>query len=190
MCIRDRDTSIGYPFPVLRHLTSPVQEEENFYNFDGGNGTVYNPYRVSNIYHLNHVRNVPNAYFIQTQDIDLTAATTEGGAFYFEGSGWMPIGTEKTPFTGTYDGGGHRIIGLKSNREGVVGLFGFNKGIIQNLGMVDGTLSSLSNGYAGGIVGYSDGGSIANCYNTGIVSGGDAGGIVGSNDDDLSLIHI
>ena len=145
------------------------------------------------------MRNYLDAYFIQTADIDLTEATAEGGTFYNDGSGWSPIGTNRnTPFAGSYDGGGHRIIGLKSKRSGYsaqyAGLFGYNQGVIRNLEMESGTVSSSSStpssSYAGGIAGYNDyDGSISNCYNTGAVSSSSsssssyayAGGIAGYN---------
>lgn len=89
------------------------------------------------------------------------------------------------PFAGKYDGGGYRILGLKSYQTGEdaatqAGLFGYNAGVIQNLRMVGGAVDGL---YAGGIAGESSG-RIENCRNTGAVAasfGGVAGGIVGEN---------
>ena len=162
--------------------------------FAGGDGSKDNPYQVSTPEHLNNVREHLDAYFIQTADIDMTAAS---------GSGWEPIGTDKnTPFTGSYDGGGHRIIGLKSYLDGAgdqyAGLLGYNKGVIRNLGMVDGMVSAnetapyvSGNAYSGSIAGYNQG-TVENCYNTCAVSAyvsavssslstAYAGGIVGYN---------
>ncbi len=171
-----------YPFPILCGMAVPEQEEENTTDFAGGTGRLENPYRVATVEHLNNVRNNLGVYFIQTADIDLTAATAEGGAFYNDGSGWLPIGTDAyTPFGGNYNGGGHRIIGLKSKQSDLGtpcgGLFGYNSGVIQNLGMDGGAVLTFS--YAGGIVG-DNRGTITNCYNTGSVSSTSyAGGIAG-----------
>lgn len=57
-------------------------------------------------------------------------------------------------------------------------MFGFNKGEIKNLGLIDCDVSAKSksypttpDAYAGGIVGYNTSyGTISNCYNTGNVS--------------------
>ena len=174
-----------------------VSAAENTTEFAGGNGTEGNPYQVSTPEQLNNVRNYLNAYFIQTQDIDMTEATAEGGTFYNDGSGWEPICVDyKSEFKGTYDGGNHRIIGLKSDRSNTyVGLFGYNNGNIKNLGMDGGAVSaSYIYSYAGGIAGYNySSGSITNCYNTGTVTASSksrlapaasyAGGIAGRNND-------
>lgn len=150
------------------------------------------------------MRNYLDAYFIQTADIDLTEATAEGGTFYNDGSGWSPIGTNRnTPFAGSYDGGGHRIIGLKSKRSGYsaqyAGLFGYNQGVIRNLEMESGTVSSSSStpssSYAGGIAGYNDyDGSISNCYNTGEITAESdtdtvyAGGLAGYSTSEIANV--
>lgn len=55
---------------------------------------------------------------------------------------WQPIGTDAYPFTGIFDGDGFEISGLKIEEEngdtystGAFGLFGYNNGIIRNLGI-------------------------------------------------------
>ena len=52
-----------------------VLAAENSAGFAGGNGTKEAPYQVSTPEQLNHVRNALDAYFIQTQDIDMTGET-------------------------------------------------------------------------------------------------------------------
>ncbi len=186
------DSNGYYPFPLLQGMNLPEQEEENYYDFAGGTGRLENPYRISTPQQLDNVRNYLNAYFVQTQNIDITVATADGGEFYNSGSGWMPIGTDESmPFRGNYDGGGYSIIGLKTSGATYAGLFGYNRGIIQNLGIEDSTVLSLTSSlrsYAGGITGYNDDGIITNCYNTGAVTATStsyyhvyAGGIVGCN---------
>ena len=176
--------------PVFGQQAEPAYSTENTTEFAGGDGTERNPYRVSTPEQLDNVRNYLNAYFIQTQDIDMTAATAEGGAFYNEGAGWEPIGTkEQTSFSGNYDGGNYRIIGLKCDQSdsgtAYAGLFGYNSGVIQNLGIDVGAVSSYYS-YAGGIAGYNRG-SVINCYNTGTISAEDyAGGITGYNSGSIT----
>ena len=51
-------------------------------------------------------------------DIDLSEATAEGGDWDYVGNGWEPIGSKgiydnSTPFTGTFDGNGFEIKGLR-----------------------------------------------------------------------------
>ncbi|MBM6619109.1 InlB B-repeat-containing protein [Bacillus suaedaesalsae] len=146
---------------------------------------------------LNKVRNNLSGKYIVMNDIDLTEATRENGSFYNEGKGWIPIGTETTPFQGTFDGNGYKISGLnqqiKSELVIYAGLFGYVKnGKILNIGMENSSItaentsldSSTSKVYAGGIVGYGYNISVTDSYNTGSVSAqslfdGYAGGIIG-----------
>jgi hypothetical protein len=117
-------------------------------------------------------------------DIDMTNETATGGTFYNDGTGWEPISNDSERFTGAYDGGGYKIIGLKINRiSGYAGLFGYiNKGIVQNLGLVNNDIESSNSATVGAIVGYNDGGTISDCFNTGIiVTDGETGGIVGQS---------
>ena len=154
---------------------------ENTAEFLGGDGTEESPYLISNKTHLNNVRNHLDAHFLMVADIEFNEADfAQGGEFYNAGLGWKPIGMDsERSFSGLFDGGEHEIIGLQCTRIGsgsvCAGLFGYSKGTIQNLGMVDshitGTTTSASwRPYVGGIVGYHDGVAITNCYNTGSVS--------------------
>jgi Listeria-Bacteroides repeat domain (List_Bact_rpt)/Bacterial Ig-like domain (group 3)/Fibronectin type III domain/The GLUG motif len=146
---------------------------------------------------LDTVRTNLSGKFIVMNDIDMTKATVENGNFYNKGLGWIPIGTEPTPFTGIFDGNGHKIIGMKQSikSDQVIhgGLFGYVKnGKILNLGMENSSIiventsldSTTSKAYAGGIVGYGYNITITDCYNTGSVTAqslfdGFAGGIAG-----------
>ena len=104
-------------------------------------------------------------------DIDLT------------GKGWTPIGTDyDNSYTGTFDGGGHTITGLTvTTNYQYVGLFGRlgEAGTVKNVVMEG--VNNHSLGYAGGVVGFSRGGTIENCSVSGSVSGTlCAGGVVGA----------
>ena len=106
------------------------------------------------------------------------------------GAEWTPIGTKGNPFTGEFDGNGYTVSNFKiTTGRQYVGLFGYNKGVIKNLGVENFTVNVSyysDDVYAGGLVGVNDGGSILNSYATGNVSatGGSsayAGGLVGYN---------
>lgn len=75
---------------------------------------------------------------------------------YYE---WIPIGTEKRPFTGTFSGEGYTITGLKINAtSSYVGLFGYSTGKITNLDIVNATVYSSDSYWDVSIAcGYSEG---------------------------------
>ena len=107
------------------------------------------------------------------------------------GAEWTPIGTKEDPFTGEFDGNGYTVSNFKiTTGRAYVGLFGYNEGVIKNLGVENFTVnvSYSGNVYAGGLVGRNYGGSILNSYATGNVSATSsssrayAGGLVGEND--------
>lgn len=151
---------------------------------------------VSSASDLDNIRNNLSGKYYLTNDIVFTEADfDEGGDFYNGGSGWIPLGDSEISFTGTFDGNGYTISGLEINTElysngcwHYVGIFGFNKGKIQNVGVVDISIlgkGSIS-GYIGGIVGYNHG-IISNCYNQDSIVDNDiaacySGGIAGAND--------
>ena len=108
-----------------------------------------------------------------TADIDLT------------GKDWSPIGTNfYNSYTGTFDGGGHTIMGLTvTTNDQYVGLFGRlgKAGTVKNV-VMEGVQITCNHrlGYAGGVAGFSWGGTIENCSVSGSVSGTIcAGGVVG-----------
>ncbi len=164
--------------------------------FVEGSGSEEDPYLISNKYQLNNVRNDLAAHYKLTCDIEFEESDfAEGGYFYHDGAGFVPIGiTGSSGFYGTFDGNGFVIKNLYINRDiwggcYFVGLFGYNEGTIKNLGLIDGDISAIAgrdSAYAGGFAGH-NGGRITNCYYTGRVSATssvnsvDVGGIVGTN---------
>ena len=141
-----------------------------------------------------------SGYYILMKDIDLSEYLSPEGAGYNDGKGWTPIGSyvdtldtnvaTQYSFKGTFDGNGHVIKGLYSNRKDTyafnAGLFGYitNSATIKNLG-VEGELHVSS--YSGGLVG-SNSGLIENCWANvamDVYSGEDSyryvGGFVGNN---------
>ena len=102
------------------------------------------------------------------------------------GKGWTPIGTSfDNSYKGTFDGGGHTITGLAvTTNDQFVGLFGYlnRAGTVKNV-VMDGIQITCNHrlGYAGGVAGFSWGGTIENCSVSGSVSGTVyVGGVVGA----------
>ena len=98
---------------------------------------------------------------------------------------WTPIGTRAAPYTGTFDGQGHKISGLQTSDTQYAGLFGYIQG--GTVKSLDVEVENVTSGYhAGGIAAFIIGSQIEECT----VSGGEikaersdnqgtAGGIVG-----------
>jgi len=145
--------------------------------FLGGAGIENDPYLISTKQHLNNVRNYLSAHFLMVDDIEFDSTDFKsGGAFFNGGSGWRPIGAdENNAFTGTFDGGEHEIKNLiisvsSSSGRTYIGLFGYNKGFIQNISLSGSFSLSVSSSsyvfYMGGIAGYNfSSGIIKNCQN-------------------------
>jgi hypothetical protein len=74
---------------------------------------------VYTILDLYNIRYNLDGNYILMNDIDLTAATAEGGDWDFDGRGWNPIGGEdiysNSAFSGIFDGNGHSIKGMRIN---------------------------------------------------------------------------
>lgn len=143
--------------------------------FDGGDGSADNPYLVATQEQLSDVRNHLDKHFKQTTDINLSTA----------GTGWEPIGSRSTPFTGSYDGDGYNINNLYINRfdTDYVGLFGYTG---ENSSILNVTLTGVditTDGEAGGLAGRNYG-LIDKCNIAGTVTGlgfEPLGGLIGDN---------
>lgn len=105
---------------------------------------------------------------------------------------WFPIGyyydrdgdriTENVQYKGIFDGQHHTIRGLYFNNSNqiCVGLFGYNKGKITNIGIEGGSVTGGD--FVGGVCGQNDGGTITGCTNSANVIGKNlVGGVCGSN---------
>ena len=120
---------------------------------------------------FNKIRQSLNGKYILTSDIDLS------------GIDWTPIGNNDSRFTGSFNGNGYSITGLKINKPTTenVGLFGVIEGAtIENVALEDIDITGGSN--TGGLVGYAYKSSITNSYATGLITntGDYTGGLVGS----------
>ena len=96
-------------------------------------------------------------------------------------SNWTPIGKSSScQFDGIFDGQGYVIDNLYSKSGGLFGYAGTNA-VIRNTGVASGEIEAPNSSFIGGIVGWSNGADIINCYNgADIYCGGYSGGIVGT----------
>ncbi|MDR2016037.1 MAG: hypothetical protein LBP90_00280 [Burkholderiales bacterium] len=148
--------------------------------FGGGIGTSSNPYIVQDAADLDAVRYNLAANYRLVFDINMLTYFPARLSDY-AGSGWQPIGDSVTPFTGTFDGAGHAIIGLRISRPAAdhVGLFGYTyNATIQNLNVFNSGITGRN--YVGGLVGAQVGSGIFYCTTNGSVTGQYyVGGLVG-----------
>jgi len=150
-----------------------------------GNGTPTAPYEVRTVDQLQCIGN--SAAYEQVVDIDAT-----GTHRWNNGTGFEPVNS----FSGTYDGNGHKIVGLTVTREQYnIGLFGRieGSGVVTDAHLrdVNITISYAPGGYDsfGGIAGINTG-TIRNSSATGrvVARGPDldrVGGLVGQNNGDI-----
>lgn len=157
------------------------------------------PYIITNRFQLNAVRFLLDKDFELANDIVFEPEDFElGGAFLNDGFLWEPIGSASVPFTGTFDGKGFSIEGVRTNRglQDYVGLFGkiegvdsLNKATIRKLS-VSGNMSGFR--FVGGIAGMISTNVVAErLFYNGTVTGISsfetrAGGITGVLASDLS----
>lgn len=163
---------------------------EDAIKFDGGDGTEEDPYLLSTVEQFNIVREDLAAWYLQTQDLDLSSIPE-----------WEPIGyccaqknddgdTVKIscPFTGSYDGNGYAIRNMRiskiSTQYRKVGLFGYSEGIIKNIALQGSSIDisvtdhpDYARGFfseyvcVGGVVGYSsEHGTVTGCSNSGSIA--------------------
>ena len=131
-------------------------------------------------------RDIVNGTGGQTQNAGACAELTAD--IDLENEAWKPIGyasnyDETKAYSGTFDGKGHTISGLKVDVS-VSGLFGYTKNAtIKNLTVAGSVGGGNCSTAGGGIVGYAVGGAIENCGNlceVKVHGSCPGGGIVGS----------
>lgn len=151
--------------------------------FAGGEGTRDNPYLVETSEQLDNVRHHLSRHFRQTGDISLAA--------YSQGEGWVPIGSEVQPFTGSFDGNECAVINMVINSSSdFLGLFGvIEMGELENISLINVDING--NDYIGALAGRADVFTeISNCYASGSISGNSyIGGLVGQIMGDTSILQ-
>jgi len=151
--------------------------------YGSGIGEPNDPYLIDTAEQMNAIGAEPNdwdKHFKLMADIDLSGYT---------GTSFNIIGTSyDNPFTGVFDGNGHRISNFSytSANANHIGLFGYvddPNAQIKNLVLIDPNIDAGTAWGVGSLVGYLDDGTISNCYlEGGSISGGeDVGGLVGCN---------
>lgn len=114
-------------------------------------------------------------------------------------SNWTPVGYYDYDsdvfigYTGTFDGGGHAIMGLTVDlpSQEYVGLFGVvgEEGTVKNLTLAGAKING--NWYIGGVTGFNFSGTLTACYATCDVkgTGTSVGGVAGQNSDIVTACY-
>jgi hypothetical protein len=169
--------------------------------YSGGTGEPDDPYRIATKADLLALAADTSCYskcFILTADVNMT-----GQVFTMAIIAAIPSNDPflETWFTGTFDGNGHKITNFNINGEdnSYLGLFGYlsSQSSVKNLGLENFAVSGSSDSQnVGGLAGV-NGGSITNCYSTGMVNipsgsgtGHSIGGLVGSNGGSVRNCHV
>ena len=103
-----------------------------------GDGSSGNPYQISTLNHLFWITENDDRWdkhYIQTANIDAFSTSS-----WDNNSRFSPIGDNSPKFTGSYDGDGYTINGLRIARSSTnyIGLFGYTNGAtIQDLGVTN-----------------------------------------------------
>jgi len=107
------------------------------------------------------------------------------------GTGWTPIGTNLTPYTGTFYGQGYEIKNLFIDRTGTQyqGLFGANSSvsIIQGLKMTDVDITTDS-WHSGGLIAFNNG-TIESCSVQGNITGSSYSGLLTGTNGQTGIIN-
>ncbi|WP_129596567.1 GLUG motif-containing protein [Methanohalophilus profundi] len=185
--IRKKITDISIvKYPIISFLFCIILITGPAAAFADGDGSVENPYQISNVNELQNIQNELGANYVLINNID-ASVTSE----WNDGAGFEPIGDYDYRFTGFLDGNNYTISNLYINRqsEEYVGLFGFirkdNGMLIADLGLDSINVSGYKD--VGGLVGFNAQGEINNSYATGNVTGiSDVGGLVGQNGDSIT----
>jgi len=172
-------------------VSSEIFHSPSTRSFASGDGSLSDPYQISDVTQLQAMRDDLNAHYVLVNDIDASETAT----WNFNGTdyeGFEPVGRDLDmdsdffqgdEFMGTFDGSGYKIINLQINRLGewFVGLFGMTgsgsrlKNVVFQDAEIRGYL--FIGPFAGG-----NNGTISDCRSNGTVIGsGYLGGCIGSN---------
>jgi hypothetical protein len=163
----------------LESLPSNSVTTVPYTEFAGGNGSESEPYLIETAEQLYNIRFDLSAHYKLLAEIDL------GVQPWNLGDGWMPIGEIEDPFTGSLNGNGYKITGLRIVREDddYIGLFGslYGGGTLHRVILTD--VFIVGGNDVGGLVGYASFYSrLDSCHVNGSVTGNNGtGGLVGSN---------
>jgi pectin methylesterase-like acyl-CoA thioesterase len=183
---RDNDNDMDDLFIFINNWLWVEPSLAYDWNTNPGDGSIENPYQISEPYQLNAIgldTNLLDKSFVLTADIDMSD---------YIGKQYRIIGTSASyPFTGIFDGNDLIIRNLTysntATQTNYAGLFGYiENAVIKNLG-IENVFISTAGENAGGLAGSMSDSTITNCYSTGTItiaysssSENSAGGIVGA----------
>lgn len=152
-----------------------------------GTGTEDDPYVVTNAEELQAMNGDVDAHYVLDADID--ASDTES---WNARSGFVPIGTDDEPFTGSFDGQGHTITGLTIDRPGEddIGLFAYTneESEIRNVSLDDAFVRGED--HVGIVVGFNNG-LVDRATAAGTVEGSQTvGGIAGGSSESAEISNV
>ena len=185
-------------FCACNEVYQPAELTTDKYDMDG-NGSKDEVYEIRNAGQLYWFAGLVNgtlsgvtqntsANAVLTKDIVVNENVLKPDGTVNEGTfkEWTPIGNSYNgSYTGIFEGQNHTISGLYFKQENTeeVGFFGYNRGKISNVGILDSYFCGFSQ--VGGVCGYNSS-TITNCYNKGVVDGtadraSSFGGVCGCN---------
>ena len=188
-------------FCACNEVYQPAKLTTDKYDIDGDDSkdAVYEISNAGQLYWfaglvngtLSGVPQNTSANAVLTADIVVNKNVLKSDGTVNEGTfkEWTPIGNtcngSYSPYTGIFEGQNHTISGLYFKQENTseVGFFGYNRGKILNVGILDSYFCGFSQ--VGGVCGYNSS-TITNCYNKGVVDGtadgaSSFGGVCGCN---------
>ena len=185
-------------FCACNEVYQPAELTTDKYDIDGDDSkdAVYEISNAGQLYWfaglvngtLSGVTQNTSANAVLTADIVVNKNVLKSDGTVNEGTfkEWTPIGNSYNgSYTGIFEGQNHTISGLYFKQENTeeVGFFGYNRGKISNVGILDSYFCGFSQ--VGGVCGYNSS-TITNCYNKGVVDGtadraSSFGGVCGCN---------
>lgn len=144
-----------YTFPCFSEIETPVWGRPDD-NFDGGTGTLADPYLVSNLTQLEKIQDDTSNHFKLTKDLDL-------GDEIWNPVSDMYLGKATGFFGGVLDGNNKIISNMKCDSEAYSnGFVTANVGVIKNLNLHNVRVQG-SNSCVGAVAGQNYSGQIYNC---------------------------
>ncbi|MGL5675355.1 MAG: GLUG motif-containing protein [Cellulosilyticaceae bacterium] len=147
-----------------------------------GTGKAIEPYIISSIVDMEVLRDKVNSGELEEEKVHVKLVQD----ITLIGRNWSPIGNERYPFRGCFDGDGHLITQMKIqlNQKDYIGLFGIVEySEIKNIGIIDCLVHGRE--YVGGLVGkISANSTVEKCFVKGtiIMQGSYGGGLIGYAD--------
>ncbi len=181
------DGGIGWDRYTGYGLVNAFEALVSLFKPSAGDGSEGSPYQVAsleNLYWIAHDITRWDKHYIQTADIDASLSQQWG-------NGWIPIGNDTFPFTGSYDGDNHLISGLYKNAPALleVGMFGCLEGAsVSDVRLTDVFMRGYR--FVGGLagkIGYDS--HLDNCHVSGVVIGDESfiGGLTGYANVDCTV---